>query len=305
MEPQEQAQQMLVNTISAYEQGLLDLSDDQLRELVGLAQQAGLSIDVRTDLGRMAKAVVNEGLLGLPGLVAGAFGSEMFDPISEGERSAANIAGLASMFAGGAGLARTLGRKALKSATGTGVRQSLGQMRAGLRGASQARKASQTAVSEAKKELALAEEVLETLKSAGADKGPIKAATRIVKQKQKALADAPGVGGTASSMIRAAQRATPTRRELAEIASIQKAIANSPMLSRAFQGAVGFGAAGGLRGLSEGDPIGGAISSGAMGALGGAAYGSGLGQSAYGYLKGNPKLSAGAGTLLALSMMND
>jgi len=305
MEPQAQAQQMLINTISAYEQGLIDLSDDQLRELVGLAEQAGVPIDVRTDLGRMAKTVINEGLFGLPGLVAGAFGSQMFDPISEAERTAGNVAGLAGMFAGGAGLARTLGRSALKKATGEGARQAAGRVTASVRGGMEAGKASRSAISTARQELDAAEDALQ--KALARSKKPAQSTLNKLENTVSDKREAFNAlrSSTGRDIIRGARGATASAEDLDQIARIQAAIANNPMLARAFQGAVGFGAAGGLRGLSEGDPVGGALSAGAMGALGGAGYGSRLGQSAYGYLKGNPKLSVPAGSLLAMSMMQD
>ena len=215
------------------------------------------------------------------------------------------LAGLAGMLAGGAGLARTLGRSALKKATGEGARQAAGRVTAGVRGGMEASKASRSAISTARQELDVAEDALQKAlaKSKKPAQSTLNKLENTVSDKREALnALRSSTGG---DIIRGARGAKASAEDLDQIARIQAAIANNPMLSRAFKGAVGYGAAGGLRGLSEGDPVGGAISAGAMGALGGAAYGSPLGQSAYGYLKGNPKLSVPAGSLLAMSMMND
>lgn len=99
----------LANTIQLYNAGQLDLTDDQLRDLKQIADTVGMPFSPDFSAGRAARGFVNQLAFGIPGAVAGAFGSEAFEPITSGEEMAGSLGSLLSFLVGGGIAKKALG----------------------------------------------------------------------------------------------------------------------------------------------------------------------------------------------------
>lgn len=136
----------LTNTIYFYETGQLDLTDDQTRDLKAMADAVGIPFNPDFSARRAALGLINNIAFGIPGGVAGVFGSEAFDPINPYEETAAGLGTLISFFLGG-GIAKKLlggvvGRGlASKASRDAAVRAAAGLRSTGLPGTGAAARA--------------------------------------------------------------------------------------------------------------------------------------------------------------------
>ena len=112
----------LTNTIQLYNTGQLDLNDDQLRDLKQIADAAGIAFSPETSGSRAALGFVNNLAFGIPGAVAGAFGSEMFDPITSTEEAAGSVGSLLSFLVGGGIAGKAIGGAAVRGLSGKKAR---------------------------------------------------------------------------------------------------------------------------------------------------------------------------------------
>jgi len=112
----------LTNTIQLYNTGQIDLNDDQLRDLKQMADAVGIAFSPETSASRAALGIVNNLAFGIPGAVAGAFGSEMFDPITSTEEAAGSVGSLLSFLIGGGIAGKAIGGAAVRGLSGKKAR---------------------------------------------------------------------------------------------------------------------------------------------------------------------------------------